>query len=214
MKRNVLNICLSALLCGALFSCGPLHEIGLSAKRHNTTLVKANSQSKPLPVREKPVTAEAQPAEVPVDVSTTPVEQMKKEASLQESLLKTGEEVSPAPAKPSRALLRKTLKKVIAREQAQVPATGFSTRTENQVADNEEYIAPADMQKQETRQAPPSDRMVLEIILALLLPPLAVYVHEGNIGTNFWINLILTLLLVIPGIIHALLVVTNTIRRL
>lgn len=51
---------------------------------------------------------------------------------------------------------------------------------------------------------------IVEIILAILLPPLAVFLHDG-IGTSFWINIILTLLFVIPGIIHALLVVTDTI---
>ncbi|MFD1188785.1 YqaE/Pmp3 family membrane protein [Pontibacter rugosus] len=51
---------------------------------------------------------------------------------------------------------------------------------------------------------------IVEIILAILLPPLAVFLHDG-IGTSFWINIILTLLFVLPGIIHALLVVTDTI---
>ncbi|WP_460919727.1 YqaE/Pmp3 family membrane protein [Pontibacter brevis] len=51
---------------------------------------------------------------------------------------------------------------------------------------------------------------IIEIILAVLLPPLAVFLHDG-IGTSFWISIILTLLFIIPGIIYALLVVTDTI---
>ncbi|HEY4650099.1 MAG TPA: YqaE/Pmp3 family membrane protein [Pontibacter sp.] len=51
---------------------------------------------------------------------------------------------------------------------------------------------------------------VVEIILAVLLPPLAVFLHDG-IGTTFWISLILTLLFWLPGVIYALLVVTDTI---
>ena len=51
---------------------------------------------------------------------------------------------------------------------------------------------------------------IVEIILAVLLPPLAVFLHDG-IGTSFWISLILTLLFWIPGVIYALLVVTDTI---
>ncbi|RIJ42100.1 YqaE/Pmp3 family membrane protein [Pontibacter oryzae] len=51
---------------------------------------------------------------------------------------------------------------------------------------------------------------VVEIILAIFLPPLAVFLHDG-IGTSFWINIILTLLFILPGIIHALLVVTDSI---
>ena len=51
---------------------------------------------------------------------------------------------------------------------------------------------------------------IVEIILAILLPPLAVFLHDG-LGTTFWISLLLTLLFWIPGVIYALLVVTDTI---
>ena len=48
---------------------------------------------------------------------------------------------------------------------------------------------------------------VLLAILAILLPPLAVYLKEGVINSKFWISLILTLIFWIPGVIYALLVV-------
>ena len=53
----------------------------------------------------------------------------------------------------------------------------------------------------------PSDNTVLLVILAILLPPLAVYLHQGEINTKFWISLVLTLLFWIPGVIYALIVV-------
>ena len=53
----------------------------------------------------------------------------------------------------------------------------------------------------------PSTNTILLVILALLLPPLAVYLHEGEINTRFWISLILTLLFFVPGVIYALIVV-------
>lgn len=52
---------------------------------------------------------------------------------------------------------------------------------------------------------------VLLAILAILLPPLAVYLKEGEINSKFWISLILTLLFWIPGVIYALLVVFDAI---
>ena len=55
--------------------------------------------------------------------------------------------------------------------------------------------------------AEPSTNTLLQVILAILLPPLAVYLHEGEINTKFWIDLILTLLFFIPGVIYALIVV-------
>ncbi len=47
---------------------------------------------------------------------------------------------------------------------------------------------------------------LLMVIVAFLLPPLAVGLKEG-IGTSFIINVVLTLLFWLPGFIHALIVV-------
>ena len=55
--------------------------------------------------------------------------------------------------------------------------------------------------------AEPSTNTLLLVILALLLPPLAVYLHEGETNNRFWLSLILTLLFFIPGVIYALIVV-------
>ncbi|MEO7120124.1 MAG: YqaE/Pmp3 family membrane protein [Ginsengibacter sp.] len=52
-----------------------------------------------------------------------------------------------------------------------------------------------------------STNQVLLVILAILLPPLAVYLHEGVINGKFWLDLILTLLFFLPGVIYALIVV-------
>jgi uncharacterized membrane protein YqaE (UPF0057 family) len=52
-----------------------------------------------------------------------------------------------------------------------------------------------------------STNTLLLVILAILLPPLAVYLHEGEINTRFWIDLILSLLFYIPGMIYALIIV-------
>ncbi|MDY0102728.1 MAG: YqaE/Pmp3 family membrane protein [Lentimicrobium sp.] len=62
-------------------------------------------------------------------------------------------------------------------------------------------------------QAPPvapvsaqaaSDKTILLVILSFILPPLAVYLVYEEIGTPFLVNLILTILFWIPGVIHAL----------
>lgn len=52
--------------------------------------------------------------------------------------------------------------------------------------------------------------IIVLVILAILLPPLAVYLHSG-IGTPFWISVILTLLFWVPGVIYSLLVVLDVI---
>jgi uncharacterized membrane protein YqaE (UPF0057 family) len=40
-------------------------------------------------------------------------------------------------------------------------------------------------------------------VLAVLLPPLAVYLTSGP-GNRFWLNLVLTMLGFVPGVLHAL----------
>lgn len=47
---------------------------------------------------------------------------------------------------------------------------------------------------------------ILQIIAAILLPPLGVFLARG-IGTAFWVNCLLTLLGFVPGTLHALWVV-------
>lgn len=49
---------------------------------------------------------------------------------------------------------------------------------------------------------------VLRIILAILLPPLGVFLQVG-LGLQFWLNILLTLLGYIPGIIHAVWVIAR-----
>ena len=52
-----------------------------------------------------------------------------------------------------------------------------------------------------------STNQLLLVILAILLPPLAVYLHEGEINSKFWIDLLLWFLFILPGIIYALYVI-------
>lgn len=49
--------------------------------------------------------------------------------------------------------------------------------------------------------------IVLLAILCVLLPPLAVYLKEGEVNNKFWLSLILTLLFWLPGVIYAFLVI-------
>ncbi len=44
---------------------------------------------------------------------------------------------------------------------------------------------------------------ILKIILAILLPPVAAFLQVG-LSLHFWLNILLTLMFDIPGIIHAL----------
>lgn len=49
---------------------------------------------------------------------------------------------------------------------------------------------------------------ILSIILAIFLPPLAVAMQYG-LSSKFWINLLLTLIGFLPGVIHAFVVLSK-----
>lgn len=49
---------------------------------------------------------------------------------------------------------------------------------------------------------------IIRIILSILLPPLGVFLQVG-IGLQFWLNIVLTLLGYIPGIIHAVWIIAT-----
>lgn len=47
---------------------------------------------------------------------------------------------------------------------------------------------------------------IIRTILSILLPPVGVFLQVG-VGKHFWINIVLTILGYVPGIIHALWVI-------
>ena len=49
---------------------------------------------------------------------------------------------------------------------------------------------------------------LLRILLSVIVPPLGVFLQEG-IGTQFWINLLLTLLGYVPGLVHAVWIIAR-----
>lgn len=49
---------------------------------------------------------------------------------------------------------------------------------------------------------------LLKIVLAVILPPLGVLLEVG-LGKHFWLNILLTLLGFIPGIIHAVYIIAT-----
>ena len=50
---------------------------------------------------------------------------------------------------------------------------------------------------------------IVKIVLSILFPPIAAYL-QVNLTMHFWVNIVLTLLGGIPGVLHALwLVLTN-----
>jgi uncharacterized membrane protein YqaE (UPF0057 family) len=49
---------------------------------------------------------------------------------------------------------------------------------------------------------------LIRILVSILLPPLGVFLQVG-IGLHFWLNILLTLLGYIPGIVHAIWIIAK-----
>jgi uncharacterized membrane protein YqaE (UPF0057 family) len=49
---------------------------------------------------------------------------------------------------------------------------------------------------------------VLRVLLAIVLPPLGVFLQVG-LGLQFWLNILLTLLGYVPGIVHAVYIIVR-----
>ena len=49
---------------------------------------------------------------------------------------------------------------------------------------------------------------IVRVILSILLPPLGVFLQVG-FGFHFWINILLTLLGYVPGLIHAVWIIAT-----
>lgn len=48
----------------------------------------------------------------------------------------------------------------------------------------------------------------IRILFAIVLPPLGVFLQVG-LGKHFWLNILLTLLGYLPGIIHAIYIIAR-----
>jgi uncharacterized membrane protein YqaE (UPF0057 family) len=49
---------------------------------------------------------------------------------------------------------------------------------------------------------------LIRILLSILLPPLGVFLQVG-LGLHFWLNILLTLLGYIPGVVHAVWIIAR-----
>ena len=177
------------------------------------------SPATPAYTKAKPAPANVAEINRPAKMSERSITPVAKPAALE------AEPVLEATTKASAPVL---FEKKTTRPNLVTPLTGVKTAPENQQTTlNEETTLQAAKERLTTmskaekkelrkeirksiRENAASDTNILLIILAILIPPLAVGLYEG-ITNRFWISLLLTLLFFIPGVIYALLVVTDSI---
>jgi len=54
---------------------------------------------------------------------------------------------------------------------------------------------------------------IIRLICAIFLPPLGVFFLQVGLGTDFWINILLTLFGYVPGIVHAVWIILSKNRH-
>lgn len=80
------------------------------------------------------------------------------------------------------------------------------SRVEKKMRLNEVKVKIKEFKANKTNAEADTNTLLLAI-LAVILPPLAVYLHEGTTNNKFWLSLVLSLLFWLPGVIYALIVV-------
>lgn len=84
---------------------------------------------------------------------------------------------------------------------AAFPGKQHQAKEITSVKSNETLPVPS---KESKKSSTSDDDLILLVVLCFLLPPLAVYLKYHDTGTPFVVNIILTLLCGLPGVIHAL----------
>ena len=198
--KSLLNLVFVLVAAQLLFACS-------SAKYYEF----AGHKQAPYHDMKKPANTQEVAPEISLsEVALAAAEEKAEEKSKAEPVLEASAAIPAAPAAPApkMAPIAPAAVEEVTVTEAEALAMAKERLASMTKAEKKEF-------KKEVREALKQDRRsgelsIIKIILAVLLPPLAVFLHVG-IGTQFWISLILTLLFWIPGVIYALLVVTDTI---
>ncbi len=190
-----------------LFSCS-------SAEYYRFTSAKPETYNRSV--------AKVEPADQKLEEAAPAVLEEEKVVTAAEmpAQVKQVEPVLEASAKKAEPVLFETKKTTVATTDAKAASAAALSVEETKVLDAAKHRL-ASMTKAERKEFKKEVKTALrdanastnivEIILAILLPPLGVFLHEGDVNSRFWISLLLTLLFFIPGVIYALLVVTDSI---
>ena len=193
--------CLLAFLW--LFAaCSPQYGAHFAPSKQAPS-VAAQKASEPV----APLVAE-QPAEAPVAVAQRAEEAGASEAITDISPAATSTPAPEMTAKEQRKIIRELRSKLKGMSKEEREA--FKVQVRNQLKEQQAAMKMSE-DDQRDRGGSAAVSTILLVILAVLIPPLAVFLHQGAINTKFWISLVLTLLFLLPGIIYSLLVVLDVI---
>ena len=199
--KSLLNLAVALIIGQLLFACS-------SAKYYEFAPSKPEAynqlKQKPAPEQEAPTLSEVAVAAAEEKAAATAAEPVLQASTVTVPVAVPQKTIAAVEAPLTKAAAVAPEVKTVTEAEAKAMAKeklASMTKAEKRALKNE---------VKEAMYQGASRTSIIEIILAVLLPPLAVFLHEG-IGTSFWISIILTLLFYVPGIIYALLIVTDTI---
>ena len=203
MRNSTLSILSLALITLILGSCSTSSDLT------DTSVLKKRRYMKGYQVNIKGINHETKRSSVTTEmesVEAKPINAMKSDNMAQASL---SSEITEADMKPNPITPFAKESTTSKKAERETKTTPFKTQIEtskqsskHQVSkryrSNSNLVVPAN-----TAVASGGESFLLYIILAIILPPLAVGLLYG-IGLEFWISLVLTIIFWVPGMIYAL----------
>lgn len=197
---SILSITLIALILGSCSTSSDLNDTSILKKRRYSkgyhVNIKGNNKAKKV----NWATAEME------SVEPKPANEMESQnmaqASLSTELSET--DLTPSPVIPTANESAKS--KTAEREMKTTPV---KTQIETNERSRKDRVSKKHLNSSNvaiptsTAVASGGESIILYVILAIILPPLAVGLLYG-IGTEFWLSLILTIIFWVPGVIYAL----------
>lgn len=148
-------------------------------------------------------------------VETNSIDAIKAEetsasSSIESNIAPANTTVSNPITVAPKSLTQKSVAKKSTRRSSNVSPATFETPVQSKTS-TEAFVPVTDHVDAAESKALSEVDMVVLVILALLIPPLAVYLHQGSWNDMCWISLLLTILFWIPGVIFAFLIILDII---
>lgn len=196
---TILSLGLIALILGSCSTSSDLTNTSVLKKRRYMKGYQVNVKGNNIDKKSNSVTADMESVEIkPVDAIQT---DDMAQASLSNEI--TAADLAPSSVIPATKELNKKeaareIKSALAQMQTETTKDSRKHQVSKNYRNNSNLVVPA-----ATTVASGNESVILYVILAIILPPLAVGLLYG-IGVEFLISLVLTLLFWIPGVIYAL----------
>lgn len=197
---SILSLSLMVLILGSCSTSSDLTNTSVLKKRRYMKGYQVNVKGNNIEKKSNSVTAEMESVEVK-PINSNQVDNMAQ-ASLSTEITKADLAASPVISITNESRTsekaERELKSTAVKMQTESKEQSRRDRVSQKLLNRSNLVVPAS-----TAVASGGESFLLYIILAIILPPLAVGLLYG-IGLEFWISLVLTIIFWVPGIIYAL----------